>query len=66
MSDGMRSVEFVVQGRGRGVVAVELLPWGGGEYSGGWLACFESGMDVESRQWWENGEVRRETFLKVV
>lgn len=66
MSDDTRSVGFVVQGRGRGVVAVELLPGGEGEYSGGWFACFESGVDVESRQWWGNGEVRRETFRKVV
>lgn len=47
----MRSEEFVVQGRGRGVVAVELLPESEGEHSGGWFACFESGVDVESRQW---------------
>lgn len=66
MSDGMRSVGFVVQGRGRGAVAVELSPGGEGEYLGGWFACFESGVDVESRQWWGNGEVRRETFRKVV
>lgn len=62
----MRSVGFVVQGRGRGVVGVELLPGGEGEYSGDWFACFESGVDVESRQWWGNGEVRRGIFLKVV
>lgn len=51
MSGDMRNVEFVVQGRGRGAVAVELLPGGEGEYSGGWFACFELGVDVESRQW---------------
>lgn len=41
MSGGMRSVEFVAQGRGRGVVAVELLLGGEGEYSGDCFACFE-------------------------
>lgn len=53
MSGDMRNVEFVVQGRGRGAVAVELLPGGEGEgeYSGGWFAFFEPGVDVESRQW---------------
>lgn len=56
----------MVQERGRGVVGVELLPGGEGEYSGDWFACFESGVDVEGRQWWGNGEVRRGIFLKVV
>lgn len=62
----MRSVEFVVQGRGRGVAAVELLSRNEEEYSGGYFACFVSGLDVESRQWWGNGEVRGGAFLKVV
>lgn len=45
----MKNVGFVVQERGRGVVAVELLPRGEREYPGGWFACFGSGADVESR-----------------